>query len=733
MSMKKFLCVLLIGMIAAGCGGSKKSQDGQSGLADSATPEAAAGLAVTPVDKARIIEADKEPSNWLSHGRTYDEQRFSPLDEINRGNVAKLGLAWYFDVPTRRGMEATPIVVDGRMYVTGSWSIVYALDAETGEELWRYDPKVPKSWGQYACCDVVNRGVAVWGDRVFVGTLDGYLVAIDAATGEEHWRADTINRKPPYTITGAPRVIDGLVIIGNGGAEFGVRGYVSAYDAGSGELRWRFYTVPGNPDDGFESDVLEKAAATWNGEWWKYGGGGTVWDSMSYDPQLDLLYIGVGNGSPWDRNVRSPGGGDNLFLSSIVALKPATGEYVWHYQTTPGDNWDFTATQQMILADLEIDGTVRKVLMQAPKNGFFYVLDRINGELLSAEPFVNVLWATGIDKATGRPIEVPAARYGETPVLLAPVGLGAHNWHSMAFSPASQLVFIPAQDIAALYAAEPDFEFTEGFWNGGTEFETLQLPDDPAAAAEIMKTMSGQLLAWDPVAQREAWRYPHAGPWNGGVLATAGGLVFQGSSIGEFAAYDADSGKRLWQFPAHTGIVAAPVSYAVGDRQHIAIAAGWGSIFALLGGQGAAALGQTNHSRILSFSLGGDKNLPVSELVAAAAIPEPPASDASESELALGKDLYHERCNVCHGTGAISGGVLPDLRRLSKEKHAIWDEIVLRGALRDVGMPAFGQILSEGDSRAIQAFVLERARVAFEAQSGPVSRSAATGSAGAAN
>ena len=708
---------LLVAAFLSGCGGSGDAPRDKAASVDSDAPAIASGPAVTLVDRERLVGADGDASNWITHGRTYDEQRFSPLDQINRDNVGELGLAWYFDVPTRRGMEATPIVVDGRMYVTGSWSIVYALNAATGEELWRYDPQVPKSWGQYACCDVVNRGVAVWGDSVFVGTLDGYLVALDAATGEERWRADTINRKAPYTITGAPRVVDGLVIIGNGGADYGVRGYVSAYDTDDGEMRWRFYTVPGDPQEGFENEALEKAATTWNGEWWKYGGGGTVWDSMAYDAELDLLYVGVGNGSPWNQKVRSPGGGDNLFLSSIVALRPSTGEYVWHYQTTPGDNWDFTATQHIILADIAIDGTVRKVLMQAPKNGFFYVLDRTDGELISAEPYVTVLWATGIDKATGRPVEVPEARYGETPVLIAPTGLGGHNWHSMAYSPTTNLVFIPAQDFGAFYAEEPDFEFTEGFWNGGTEFEGLQLPDDAVAAAEIMKTMTGQLVAWDPVAQREIWRYQHAGPWNGGALATAGNLVFQGSSIGEFAAYDADNGKRLWQFPAHTGIVAAPISYGIDDQQHVAIAAGWGSIFALLGGKGAAALGQTNHSRILAFRLAGDKALPAAELVAAAPIPEPPGSDASDAELALGKDLYHERCGVCHGTGAVSGGVLPDLRRLPKEKHEIWDAIVLGGSLRDIGMPAFGQILSKEDSDAVHAFVIERSQHAFEMQS----------------
>ncbi len=701
--------MVLMAVLAAACGKVDQAPDAEASN-DAAMP------AVSSVTRERLIGADQDSANWLSHGRTYDEQRFSPLADINKDNIKDLGLAWYFDVPTKRGMEATPIVVDGRMYVTGSWSIVYALDAATGEELWRYDPKVPKPWAQYACCDVVNRGVAAWGDSVFVGTLDGYLVAIDAASGEERWRTDTINRTAPYTITGAPRVINGLVIIGNGGADFGVRGYVSAYDAESGEMVWRFYTVPGNPKDGFESEALEKAAETWTGEWWQYGGGGTVWDSMAYDAELDLLYVGVGNGSPWNRNVRSPEGGDNLFLSSIVALRPATGDYVWHYQTTPGDSWDFTATQHMILADLEVGGKPRKVLMQAPKNGFFYVLDRTNGELISAEPYVNVLWATGVDKTTGRPIEVPGSRYDNAPFLMAPVGLGGHNWHPMAFSPTAGLVFLPSQDIAIPYAEEPDFKFTKDFWNGGTEFETLQLPDDPAVTAEILKTMSGQLVAWDPISQKEVWRYQHAGPWNGGVLATAGGLVFQGSSIGEFAAYDANSGERVWQFAAQTGIVAAPISYAVDGEQHVAVAAGWGSIFALLGGQGAAALGQTNVSRILAFNVAGEQSLPAIEATAPAAFPEPPDSEATPAQLAMGKDLYHERCGVCHGTGVISGGVLPDLRRSGAEIHTIWDTIVLDGAFREKGMPAFGQIFSKEDSDAIHAFVLERSRFAYERQ-----------------
>ncbi len=670
--------------------------------------------AVTTVTAARIIDAD--PKNWLSHGRTYDEQRFSPLDEIKTSNVGELGLAWYFDIPTKRGIEATPIVVDGRMYVTGSWSIVYALNAETGEELWRYDPKVPGSWARYACCDVVNRGVAVWNDSVFVGTLDGWLVALDAGTGEERWRIDTIDRQPPYTITGAPRVVNGLVIIGNGGADLGVRGYVTAYDATTGEQRWRFYTVPGNPEEGFASEAEAEAAKTWTGEWWTMGGGGTVWDSMAYDPELDLLYIGVGNGSPWNHQIRSPEGGDNLYLSSIVALRPATGEYVWHYQTTPGESWDFTATQHMILADLLIEGKTRKVLMQAPKNGFYFVIDRENGNLISAEPYVLVNWASSIDKETGRPIETENARYTDGPFLMMPSGLGGHNWHPMAYSPASNLVYLPAQDVPWVHLHDPDFKFVPGVWNTGTVMEAGAAPDDPEQFAALMNSVRGQLIAWDPVEQREVWRYQHAGPWNGGVLATAGNLVFQGSLIAEFAAYDALSGERLWQFDAQTGIAAAPISYGVNGTQHVAVAAGWGTIFSLLGGEATASLGMKNISRILAFRLGGDESLPAREPVAAMEVPIPPENIADARTVAAGKGVFYKRCFMCHGDGAASGGITPDLRYASTETHMIWDAIVLGGSLQDNGMPGFAGILSQDEVDAAHFYVIDRAWRVYDRQ-----------------
>jgi PQQ-dependent dehydrogenase (methanol/ethanol family) len=697
---------LVIAAIALGAGCSS----------DQAPPPRTAVAATAPVTDARLLAASAEPGNWLAHGRTYDEQRFSPLEQINKANIGDLALAWHFDVPTTRGMEATPIVVDGTMYVTGSWSIVYALDAASGRQLWRYDPQVPRSWARYACCDAVNRGVAVWGNSVLVGTLDGYLVSLDATTGKQNWRVDTIERKPPYTITGAPRVINGLVLIGNGGAEFGVRGYVSAYDANSGELKWRFHTVPGNPDEGFENDAMKMAAQSWTGEWWTMGGGGTVWDSMAYDPQLDLLYIGVGNGSPWNRKVRSPGGGDNLFLSSIVALRPGTGEYVWHYQTTPGDSWDYTATQHMILADIKIEGATRKVLMQAPKNGFFYVLDRTDGSLISAQKYVNVNWASGIDAATGRPLEAANARYEDGPFLIMPSPLGGHNWHPMAYNPARRLVYVPTQDVPFVHGDDGAFEFQAGYWNTGTELSLASAPDDPAVMQQLASMMSAQLIAWDPVEQREVWRYQHVGPWNGGTLATAGDLVFQGSLIGEMAAYDAGSGERLWQFDAQTGIAAAPMTYAIDGQQHVAVAAGWGTVFALTGGEGTAALKLKNHSRILAFKLGGEASLPAPPATPLPLIAEPPSFEASAEKLALGKRLFSKRCGQCHGDGAASGGITPDLRRATAGTHAAWEAIVLGGAYATRGMPPFASVLSPADSEAIQSYVLERTRRAWSAQ-----------------
>ncbi|MEJ2603161.1 MAG: PQQ-dependent dehydrogenase, methanol/ethanol family [Gammaproteobacteria bacterium] len=584
------------------------------------------------VNGSRIAGADREPGNWLSHGRTYSEQRFSPLAQVDADNVDELGLAWFFELPTRRGQEATPLAVDDVLYVTGSWSMVFALDARSGEELWRYDPAVPRSTGKNACCDAVNRGVAVWEGKVFFGTLDGRLIALDAITGDKLWERVTVDQSKPYTITGAPRVVKNKVIIGNGGAEYGVRGYVSAYDVDTGEMIWRFYTVPGNPADGFESAALERAAGTWTGEWWKLGGGGTVWDSMAYDPELDLLYVGVGNGSPWNRKLRSPGGGDNLFLSSIVALRPDTGEYVWHYQTTPADNWDFTATQHMILAELEIGGERTPVIMQAPKNGFFYVLDRRDGRLISAENFVPVNWASHVDQETGRPVETIDSDYQETPRLTFPSAIGAHNWQPMSYSPLTGLVYIPAMEVPATYGGDLVFPRPSAYWQTGTDLSIATTPMALGPDIErslIRRLIKSYLLAWDPVRQRAVWRVAHEHPWNGGVLSTAGGLVFQGDAMGFFSAYRASDGERLWQAPANNGIVAAPISYEVDGDQYVAVLAGWGGSLALHGGAAndPAVGGATG--RLLVYRLGAAGQPPPGP-APLPAIPEPPELTADD-------------------------------------------------------------------------------------------------------
>ncbi|MGB1456283.1 PQQ-dependent dehydrogenase, methanol/ethanol family, partial [Spongiibacter marinus] len=534
-------------------------------------------FALTAKEVGTAEIASNPDENWLSYGKDYREQRYSELAQINRDNVSDLGLAWSFDTEYNRGLEATPIIVDGVMYVTGNWSVVYALDARSGELLWKYDPKVPREWAKMACCDVVNRGVAVYEGKVFVGSLDARLIALDAASGEVIWEVQSADIKAyPYTVTGAPRVAKGLVFIGNGGAEYGVRGFVSAFDADTGELRWRFYTVPGNPADGFENDAMRKAAESWTGKWWEYGGGGTVWDSIVYDDELDQLYIGVGNGSPWNHRVRSPEGGDNLYLSSIVALDPDSGEYLWHYQETPAETWDYTATQHIMLADMEVDGATRKVIWHAPKNGFFFVIDRENGQLLSAEPYADVNWATHYDMATGRPVETDIARYPDGPELIRPSSMGAHNWQPMAYSPETGYVYIPAISSLFQYEDVQDYLHRWGQWNLGIPLQQPPLPDPILAQLMTTKMTRGSLLAWDPKTQSAAWELPHKLTWNGGLLATAGGLVFQGTAEGEVIAVDAKTGDKLWTFDAKTGVMAPPVSYQIDGEQYVTILVGWG-------------------------------------------------------------------------------------------------------------------------------------------------------------
>ena len=664
----------------------------------------------------RIIEADAEPGSWLSHGRNYAEDRMSPLTQINKDNVSELGLSWYFDTGTKRGLEASPLVIDGVIYTTGSWSKVFALDARTGEQIWQYDPQVPREWGVNACCDVVNRGVAAWGNSIFVGTIDGRLISINRADGSVEWDVLTIDKGRPFTITGAPRVVNGKVLIGNGGAEYGVRGYLSGYDADTGELSWRFHTVPGNPADEHESEVMRMAAETWTGNvYWQVGGGGTAWDSMAYDPEANLLYFGVGNGSPWNRHIRSPDGGDNLFLSSIVAINPDTGKYAWHYQTTPADTWDYTATQHIILADLELNGEIRKVLMQAPKNGFFYVIDRITGELLSAENYVPITWATHVDMETGRPVETENADHQAETKTPSPAPFGGHNWHPMAFNTDTGLVYIPAMLNSAPYSTDPAFTYQPGkYWNLGQVNDTEQagmmasLPPGLVEAV-VRRIAKGKLIAWDPIKQKEAWSVMHTTMWNGGVLTTKSGLVFQGTGDGRFVAYDGENGSKLWESPTITGVIAPPISYEVDGDQYIALMAGWGGAGPLaLKLPGSASAG---NGRLLVYKLAGNKQLPA---YTKPAMPEPPTQTGTDDSVEHGAALYNNHCFRCHGAALNSDSIVADLRYMSEGSHQAFQQIVRGGILSGIGMVSFADVLSEEDAEAIHDYVIHGAHMKWD-------------------
>lgn len=662
-----------------------------------------------PGGDARIAADD---ANWVTTGRSYDEQRFSPLSQIDDSNASRLGLAWYADLNMSRGEEATPLVVDGVMYVSTAWSVVRAFDATNGKPLWTFDPAVPRSQLVNACCDAVNRGVAWWRGRLYVGTLDGRLIAIDARTGKQAWSVQTTPRDLPYTITGAPRVIKGRVIIGNGGAELGARGFVTAYDAMSGRKVWRFYVVPGEPGkpDGEVSDPqMATARETWSGDaWWKQkAGGGNAWDAFAYDPELDLLYIGTGNGSPWNRMARSEGKGDNLYLSSIVAVRPETGEYVWHYQEVPGDEWDYTATQSIVLADLVIDGKKRKVLMQAPKNGFFYILDRETGKVISAEKYVPVNWASKIDLATGRPVENPEARYSELgkPFYGTPSSLGGHNWPPMAFSPRTGLVYIPTQELALPYVSDPAYKKAPLGYNTGN-----RLGASVPQLTSPLKEAKGYLMAWDPVNQREVWRAPRDTFGNGGILATAGNVVFQGTGTGFFKAVRATDGKELFSLWGQTGILAAPMTYMVRGKQYVAVLAGCGGVYGsacnLYGKDGRHA----NLDRVLVFALDGRAKLPDAP-AAQAMVLDPPAVTANAATIAEGDRQYALRCAVCHGYRAVSTGNQPDLRYspfIADPDN--WRSVVLDGLLANAGMVSFSKVLDHDQTEAIRQYLIAKAQ-----------------------
>jgi quinohemoprotein ethanol dehydrogenase len=639
---------------------------------------------------------ESQGENWLAFGRTYSEQRFSPLVQINATTVAQLTPDWFVDLPNSGSLTSTPLVVDAVMYFISSMNIVRAVDATSGDELWRYDPQVAEhAAGRMRAGWDNSRGIGLWQDKLFVATWDGRLIAVDRHSGAELWSAQTIDPELAMYITGAPKVFKGKVIIGNGGTEHGpTRGYVTAYDADTGELLWRFYLVPGNPADGFENEAMAMAAETWTGEWWRHGGGGTAWHGITYDAEFDQLYIGTGNGSPWNRSIRSPGGGDNLFLSSVLALDPDSGDYLWHYQTTPGESWDYTSTMDIVLADLTIDGEEVKALIHAPKNGFFYVIDRRDGRLLSAEPFAPTTWASRIDLVTGRPVENPGARYESGSFVVAPGGSGAHSYHAMSYNPQTGLAYIPS--IYTGIARSNGNIDIENYQNVPYRFDTA-VGGGPGGG--WTKDYPGALQAWDPVRQEQVWEVPADGPWNAGTLTTSGDLVFQGRADGHLMAYQAATGEPLWDFDLGLGISAPPITYSVNAKQYLAILVGWGGSFAALGGEDMTRLGWSYGAqtrRLVAFSLDGNVELPPQ---APPTVPQALASSdfVVDAQLAqANEENFDTACAFCHGRDALSAGMAPDLRASAVPLSAeAFEQVVRQGALRQNGMPLFADYSDE--------------------------------------
>jgi quinohemoprotein ethanol dehydrogenase len=649
------------------------------------------------------------PGEWPSDGRDYSAQRFSPLTQINVSNVSRLGLAWYDDLDTLRGVEATPIYADGVLYNSLPFNIIKAYDAKSGRVLWTYDPKVPREMARYACCEPDSRGLAMWHGLIVIATLDGRLIGLDKTSGKPVWTTQALPSTMPYTITGAPRVFGDQVVIGNSGGDLGVRGFVAAFDAATGQKRWKFFLTPnpkGEPDHEASDPIMPMVRKTWSddGLWKQLGGGANPWDSIAYDPELKLVYVGTGNSSPHSQFYRSPGGGDNLFVCSIVALHAEDGSYAWHYQMIPGEEWDYTCTSSIVSADLTVDGKPRKVIMQAPKNGFFYVLDRKTGQLISGKSYVKVNWTLGLDK-NGRPIDNPAARYTEEPALVYPGPGGAHNWFPMAYSPRTKLAYFPAYQSGFVYARAPNwtpqpFRSNSG-WGG---FSGEALKKRMALQKEADKDEKAMLVAYDPVKQQVAWSVPLPRHGNGGVFVTASDLVFEGTTKQTFAAFDAKTGKQLWEFPTQSAPVAGGITYEVDGEQYVAINAGWGGGAAQVE-RGAGIELPRAPARLLVFKLGATRTLP--PLAKAEPIPQPPPLRASEADIQAGAQLYADTCSGCHGREAVGG--VKDLRHIDAATHARFKDIVLGGIYADKGMASFKDLLSDKQAEQIHDYLIARA------------------------
>jgi quinohemoprotein ethanol dehydrogenase len=721
------VAVLLLSIALASCGKKESSTSVAPPI-----PTASQG----DVDFTRLKKSTQTGDDWLVNGRDIGGTYFSPLSAINKSNVGQLGFAWDYKLGTRRGLEATPIVVDGVMYAVGNFGHVYTVAADTGRELWTYDPNIDGQYGRYACCDAVNRGLVVWKGKVYVGALDGFLHAIDAKTGAVVWKTDTLIDRAahrPYTLTGAPVIAGNVIVIGNAGADFkGARGYVSAYDLDSGVLKWRFFTVPQDPKLGPQDQPhLVVAAKTWDPRHrWEFGGGGTVWDGMSYDPDLDLLYIGTANASPYTLKDDGRRGGDDLYAASIVAIHAKSGEMAWYYQVVPQDQWDFDSTQKMILTDLTIADVSRKVLLQASKNGFFYVLDRTTGEFISAKNFAYFNWTKGLDPKTGRPSPSAAAEYVNAPKVIFPSAAGAHSWQPMSFDPETGLVYIPVAEAAMVYIETQ--KRPAGLIEGNFTVAGIFPQDyDPKALAPLFGSLPSKsalmhgtppslnkaisvLKAWDPVKQQLVWERPSGAFWHGGVMSTAGGLVVQGNAAGMLSIFDAATGEVLKMIDVGTGMMAAPMTYRVHGEQYIAVMAGYGGATGLYSPfpPDSAPYKYANDGRIVAFKMGGGP-VPKPDLVTDAPFSEPPPREGKATDIAHGEILYNRFCSRCHTMGR---SVLPDLRRLSPATHTLFYQIVLEGIYAPQGMGRWDDVLSRKDAEDLHAFLIDQSWQAYTQQ-----------------
>jgi quinohemoprotein ethanol dehydrogenase len=677
--------------------------------------------------------------DWPVSEGDKNETYFSQLTNINAKNVSQLGFAWAYNMNTFRGQEATPIVVSGIMYTSGIWGWVYAVNAKTGKEIWKYDPQVPGQFARNPCCDIVNRGLSFDQGKVFVASIDGRVHALDAKTGKKIWETDSnIDHKESYSSTGSVQLTKNAVVIGTSGADMnigGVRGYVSAFDLESGKLKWRFFTVPPARGQPFEHPELEIAEKTWSpvrGP--EFKGGGTVWDGINYDPETNLVIFGTSNGSPYDLRQLGPGEFDNLYVASIIAVDADTGRMVWHYQETPGDHWDYTAVQKMIFANLNIGGKNRKVVMQASKNGFFYILDRTTGELLSAKNYSYVNWATHIDMKTGRPVLTKQSDWYSGPKNVYPSWSGAHSWQPMSFNSKTGLVYIPTIDTSNVWVDLPGnggrLKFVNSFFTAVGIF-----PDDaydPASLKSLfgplpdLKTLQAErpgqklvrevLKAWDPVNEKSVWEHETSvgmRGYDGGVMSTSD-LVFQGRGSGELWIYKASSGELIKKIQTGSHIMAAPMTYVVDGEQYVAVQVGYGGTAMGVGPipASSAAFKYQNMNRIIAFKLGGGE-VPKPELRPDLPFPEPPPNIASKVIIAKGEIKFMEQCSRCHTFGP---NITPDLRKIGKGMHDNFKKIVLGGLMAPLGMASFSDVLTESDVQAIQAYVIDASWSAYNAQ-----------------